>query len=242
MFQSTVNVSQGFGVPGEIQLNSPHRAESLIINSNGATPNTFGFAATKSNSTNIAQMGGVVGPGTASFTAAITATTLTVSAVSAGSVQVGQTITGAGVTAGTKVTGYLTGVGAAGTYTVSASQTVTSEAMTAAGGTDLVFAGIMCNPKAAALYGTAAGTLTPTLAIPDNSQADFLTMGDVNSAVGTACGISDLVAYNVTTGALSTFAPGGTPPAGCVQVPNAVVYRYPVTNGSGGITVARLTN
>lgn len=242
MFQSTVNVLQGFGVPGEIQLNSPHRAESLIVNSNGAVPNTFGFAATKSNSTNIARMGGIVGPGTSAFTGAIAGTTLTVSAVSAGALQVGQTIAGSGVTAGTTITALGTGVGGNGTYTVSASQTVTSGALTATGGVDLVFAGIMCNPKAAALYGTAAGTLTPTLAIPDNSQADFLTMGDVNSAVGTACGIGDLVAYNVTTGALSTFAPGGTPPAGCVAVPNAVVYRYPVTSGSGGLTVARLTN
>jgi hypothetical protein len=169
-FQATVNVLQGFGVPGEVQLHSPKRAESLIINSAGATPNVYGFAATKSNTTNIAKMGGAITNGST------------------------------------------------------------------------VFAGIMVNPKAATLFGTTAGTLAPTLAIPDNQQADFLTMGDVTVAVNTACNIGDLVSYSTTTGALSTYAPGGTVPAGTATVPNAVVYRYPVTAVGGGLTVVRLTN
>lgn len=170
-FQSTVNVQQGFGVPGELNLVSPTRIESLVINSNGATPNVYGYAATKSNATNVAQMGGVITNGST------------------------------------------------------------------------VFAGIMVNPKAAALWGVVnQGTLAPTLAIPDNTQADFLTMGDPTVFVNTACNIGDLVAYNTTTGALSTYAPGGTVPTGCAQVPNAKVYRYPVTSSSGGLTVARLTN
>lgn len=169
-FQSTVNVQQGFGVPGELLTDSPSRAERLTVNSAGATPNTFGFAATKSNSTNIALMGGAITNGST------------------------------------------------------------------------IFAGIMANPKAAALLGTTAGTLAPTLNIPDNAQADFVTMGDVVVAVSTACNIGDLVAYNTTTGALSTFAPGGSAGTGKAQVPNAVVYRYPVTASGGGLTVVRLTN
>lgn len=169
MFQSTVNTYQGFGVPGDIELASPHRADSLVINSAGATPNVFGYAATKSNSTNVASMGGTIGA-------------------------------------------------------------------------NVVFAGIMSNPKAATLWGTTSGTLTPTLAIPDQSQADFLTMGDVIVSVNTACNIGDLVAYNLTTGALSTYAPAGSVPAGCAQVPNAKVHKYPVTAAGGGLTVARLTN
>jgi hypothetical protein len=52
---------------------------------------------------------------------------MTVSAVATGSVQVGQVITGTGVTAGTYVVNQLTGTaGSTGTYTVSASQTVAS--------------------------------------------------------------------------------------------------------------------
>lgn len=170
MFQTTVNTLQGFGVPGDMALASPHRAESLIINSAGATPNVYGFAATKSNATNVAKMGGTIGAGT-------------------------------------------------------------------------VFAGIMVGPKQAALWGVQnVGTLAPTMAIPDNARADFLTMGDPTLFVNTPCSIGDLVAYNTTTGALSTYAPGGSIPAGCAQVPNAVIYRYPVTSSSGGLTVVRLTN
>jgi hypothetical protein len=55
---------------------------------------------------------------------------MTVSAIAAGQIQVGQFLTGTGVTAGTYVTEFLTGTGGAGTYTVSASQTVSSTTMT----------------------------------------------------------------------------------------------------------------
>lgn len=66
------------------------------------------------------------------LTGSISGTTLTVSAINGvGSLMVGQTIGGAGVTAGTTITAILTGSGGVGTYTVSASQTVGSEAMTA---------------------------------------------------------------------------------------------------------------
>ncbi|ENN86064.1 hypothetical protein RHSP_31951 [Rhizobium freirei PRF 81] len=242
MFQTAVNTFQGFGLPGEPYLDSPTRVESLVINSNGATPNVYGYFATKSALTNIAQMGGIVGPGTSSFTGAIAGTTLTVSAVSAGTLQVGQTIAGAGVTGGTTITALGTGVGGAGTYTVSASQTVASEAMTASGGTNRVLAGLMVGTKEATLWGTSNGTLAPTLAIPDNAQAEFGTMGDFVVVVPGPCNILDLLAYNVTTGAIATYAPGGTVPAGCAAIPNSSVYRYPVTAVGGGLTVARLTN
>ena len=56
----------------------------------------------------------------------ISGTTLTVSAVTSGVLQIGQTIEGAGVTDGTIITAFGTGSGGTGTYTVSASQTVSS--------------------------------------------------------------------------------------------------------------------
>ena len=62
----------------------------------------------------------------ATFTGSISGTTLTVTAVSAGTIQVGQGISGTGVTAGTTIVGLGTGTGSTGTYTVSASQTVAS--------------------------------------------------------------------------------------------------------------------
>lgn len=65
-----------------------------------------------------------------SCTGSISGTTLTVSAVSAGKLWVGQEITGTGVTAGTTITALGTGTGLTGTYTVSASQTVASTTIT----------------------------------------------------------------------------------------------------------------
>jgi hypothetical protein len=62
----------------------------------------------------------------ARVTGSITGTTLTVSAVASGTLFVGQTIQGTGVTALTIITALGTGTGGAGTYTVSTSQTVSS--------------------------------------------------------------------------------------------------------------------
>ena len=65
----------------------------------------------------------------ARFTASISGTTMTVTAVASGTIYLGQTIQGAGDTAGTIVSAFLTGTGGTGTYTVSASQTIASETM-----------------------------------------------------------------------------------------------------------------
>lgn len=69
-----------------------------------------------------------------SFTASISGTTMTVTAVGSGTVDVGEVIGGTGVTAGTSVLAQLTGTpGGIGTYTVSASQTVASTTITVRG-------------------------------------------------------------------------------------------------------------
>jgi len=64
------------------------------------------------------------------FTGAISGTTLTVSGITAGALQVGSIITGTGVAVGTKITALGTGSGRTGTYTVNISQLVVSTAMT----------------------------------------------------------------------------------------------------------------
>lgn len=71
--------------------------------------------------------GGTIG---GTFTGSISGTTLTVSAISAGNISLGQTLSGSGVTAGTKVVAFLTGAGQTGTYQVDSSQTVSSVTMT----------------------------------------------------------------------------------------------------------------
>ena len=91
------------------------------------------------NTTGVLQW--VVSPGAAwaaqgktaatSTDSSISGTTLTVAGTIVGTFQVGQYIIGAGVTAGTRITALGTGTGGAGTYTVSASQTVTNKAIAA---------------------------------------------------------------------------------------------------------------
>lgn len=66
----------------------------------------------------------------ASFTASISTTTLTVSAVASGTIKLGMEITGTGVAAGTRITNFGTGTGGTGTYIVNNSQTVASTAIT----------------------------------------------------------------------------------------------------------------
>lgn len=70
-------------------------------------------------------------PAIASVTGSIAGQILTVTVVGSGTLNVGNTITGTGVTAGTVILNQLTGTtGGVGTYTVSASQTVASTTIT----------------------------------------------------------------------------------------------------------------
>lgn len=63
-FQSTVNINLGFGVVGELIVDGPQRVESLALDSSGGT---IGYAFTKSNSTNVATMGGTITSGSTVF-------------------------------------------------------------------------------------------------------------------------------------------------------------------------------
>jgi hypothetical protein len=88
------------------------------------------------NGTNGAQNNLFLDSGTAGdavFTASISGTTMTVSAVTSGTIYVGCLITGTGVLANTTITALGTGSGGVGTYTVSQSQTVSSTTITSDG-------------------------------------------------------------------------------------------------------------
>jgi len=67
----------------------------------------------------------------ATVTGSISGTELDVTAVSSGTLTIGQRISGTGVSANTIITGFGTGSGGTGTYTVSVSQTVSSTTITA---------------------------------------------------------------------------------------------------------------
>lgn len=70
--------------------------------------------------------------GVFSGTGSISGTTLTITDAPTGALYIGSVIAGTGVTAGTTIAAFGTGTGGVGTYTVSASQTVSSTAITSA--------------------------------------------------------------------------------------------------------------
>lgn len=69
----------------------------------------------------------------ASFTGSITGTTLTVTEVFSGVIAVSQAIVGLDVVTGTTITGFLTGTGDTGTYTVSTAQNIASQPISCMG-------------------------------------------------------------------------------------------------------------
>ena len=96
-------------------------------------------------------------------TGAISGTTLTVSAVTSGTLAIGQVLTGTGVTAGTTITALGTGTGGIGTYTVSATQTVTSTSITGTGtATNYTLIGASANTVGLTFIATGGGTGTGT--------------------------------------------------------------------------------
>lgn len=92
---------------------------------------------------------------TAIFTASIDDLTMTVTAVSTGTIKLGTVISGFGVTSGTTIVAFVTGVGGTGTYTLSTEQyvasttitsTVASNSMNTAGGAKIKISRPRFNP------------------------------------------------------------------------------------------------
>lgn len=109
---------------------------TLIVTIDGtpftSSPINLSSATSFSNAAELMSIAvGLVGATAASITGAITGTTLNVSAVSSGTIAVGQEIRGNGASSGTLVSAFITGTGGTGTYSVTNSQTITSGAMTA---------------------------------------------------------------------------------------------------------------
>lgn len=126
------------GDTGMRYLGAPYGAFSDSLNQkDGSTTTAYRFQYNTTDYSN----GVTVVPHTAVVTGSIALTTLTVSAVTSGSLLPGMTISGTGITAGTYIVVQLTGTtGGAGTYTVSVSQTVASTTITGNYPTKVTFA------------------------------------------------------------------------------------------------------
>jgi hypothetical protein len=100
-------------------------SQNTVITALGTGTGGVGtYTVSNSQTTASTSINSVASP--AIVTGAISGTTLTVSAVTSGTLRIGQTIDGTGVTDGTIIKAFGTGSGGVGTYTVSASQTVSS--------------------------------------------------------------------------------------------------------------------
>lgn len=145
----------------------------------------------------------------ASVTASIAGTTMTVTAVGSGTLAVGQTLSGSGVTAGTKITALGTGIGGTGTYTVSVSQTVSSTTVTAAGAVATAFASSTGNGTMGAITlsaGAKPGTYKLTIIEPGTNVGTFVVEDPDGKFVGRG-----VVAAAFSAGGLAfTLADGST--------------------------------
>lgn len=110
-----------------------------IVDGNKTNPDSggagwIGFSFIQSATGITAAEGIVSSSNSAIVTGAISGTTLTVTAVTSGTVAIGQALSDnlGAITPGTTITGFLTGSGSTGTYSVSTSQTVSSTTITAA--------------------------------------------------------------------------------------------------------------
>jgi len=149
-------------------------------------------------------------------TGSISGTTLTVSAVTSGTLFVGQILSGTGVTANTTITALGSGSGGVGTYTVSTSQTVASTTIT--GASAALLSNLLTSGNAAitgTLSTTGNTTLTGMLTVA--SDATFSGTGEIILPDGTtaqrsALPTSGMIRYNNTTSAFEgyTSAPGAT--------------------------------
>lgn len=142
------------------------------------------------------------------FTATISAFTMTVTAVSAGVLSIGQVLTGGAITAGTYISAFVSGAGGVGTYTVSASQTLTSTQLTGTSQLTPVGAAQVINvtghTKVVVTPAAAASITQATFDATPNTVSDFGRNGDLLIEAGNAN-----LTINHSASGLNTFKLAG---------------------------------
>ena len=121
-------------------------------------------------------------PSAAVFTGSISGTTLTVTAITNGTIAIDQALFGVGVTQSTVITALGTGTGGIGTYTVNQSQTVTSTQMNTA------TAGAVVTGAIAGTTLTVSAVTSGTLAVGQTIQGSTVTAQTIITALGTGTG------------------------------------------------------
>lgn len=152
---------------------------------------------------------------TAYVTASISGTVMTVTAVSAGTIVVGQTVFGTGVTENTTITSFGSGSGGVGTYNVSASQTVASTSISCIG----VF-------RDTPLTGGSGTGATANIVIANNR---VYSVAIVNEGVNYAVGDTLSATLSGSTNGIATISAvtGGS------NYTNGTYTSVPLTGGTG---------
>jgi hypothetical protein len=170
-----------------------------------------------------------IGPGGqmgATFTGSIVGTTLTVpaNAVTAGGINIGLTLSGTSITAGTRIVGFTTGAGGnvneGGTYTLSSSNTTPTPAFT----------------------GSISGTTLTVSAI----SAGYLGVGSVIAGTGVTVGTA-ITAFVSASGGVGTYTVSVSQTVGSVAMtgtitpfPISAYYERPLSIESGFVRVATM--
>lgn len=163
---------------------------------------------------------------------------MTVTAVGAGALTVGQPITGAGVPGGTYILSLGTGKGYTGTYNLSSINTLTvsSEAMTSP---NLPVAALSITATFATNVMTVASVVSGQVRVGDQLFGVGIPANTVVTAFGSGVGGTGTYTLNQTVGTI-TPAIAVTGPTN-ILVPRAVVEEF-TTNSAGGVAVIKLTN
>jgi len=172
-------------------------------------------------------------PSSVTFTGSMSGTTLTVTAVTSGTLAVGQQIFGLGIANSTVITAFGTGSGGIGTYTLSTSQTVASESMSGASAGAIVTAtigGTLTGVSITGLAGQFSCSAAPfTLAIGQS-----LTISGTFGGTGSITGYTNPTTYYIiATNGSTTFTlsatSGGTAITTTVGTPTGLTYKYAPT-------------
>lgn len=168
------------------------------------------------------------------MTASIATTTLTVSAVASGTLAVGQTIDGTGVTAGTYITALGTGTGGAGTYTINNSQTVSSTTLYAGQSSNAVVTGSIATTTL-----TVTAVTSGRLRVGQTISGTSVTAGTTITALGTGRGGTGTYTVSASQTVSSTTITG-TFASGTITANQASATVY--DNGSTASTQTVLSN
>lgn len=182
--------------------------------------------------------GSIAATTTLSLTGSISGNVLTVTAVGAGSVQVGAILAGTGVTAGTQIQKQLTGTAnGVGTYQVSVSQSVASTTITGSYGTLTVTAvasGALAVGQVLSGSGVTAGTTLTAFVSGTGGTGTYVVSPSQTAASTTISAGPAVVTYDSVSSAF--VITGGTPGTGTIgYVSGAMAPTLKMTQATGAV-------